>query len=558
MNELRHSTLGTIAQKYLEEGALNNPKDSADALQIVYLVVKPGEFRTILEDSKEWEEILATPFPLMRKHGLYCDAFLSETIGEAIKQKKNVQKIKMLDLVVKLIKGRTVMPTWKEVDESGAPDTKTFSSKIKELCEGPEKFEINSSSMEIINLVEEELTDLISGIESRLGSRPKILTLPSQPTVIKQTTEYLTANEDAQKHQQNLFCDFLALQDILAPALPAMRTAMHNVFDILRSGWLSEKVDVQVMVQNLEHMELSLLKMDAPEMNVVICGESCTGKSTMLEGILGSPCLPTNVHPNTACPIRIMVKNELAGPEMFIPSTFCFALNSAMSNVLDSMIELKANLVPYNDIHIPAVEAAEMFEHLHACVVSGKGHEDVYVFPTSINGPSNIQACINKINGIVRLVYVLKAIPRFRERLSATHPLSVFLTGAVVSKLPTISSPCSCTFGLPLYGKLSFIDTPGVSEFTGFGSFMTHIDELMNRLLSEASSIILLTTPDKISNENFRQWRKKAKARRPESTIIVINKFDQVRDADVAVKLNEFRRNLDGKRHRYFTLFNNL
>jgi hypothetical protein len=276
-----------------------------------------------------------------------------------------------------------------------------------------------------------------------------------------------------------------------------------------------------------------LRKLDAPQLIVSVCGETSVGKTTLLNGGMGSKCLPTDDDANSACPVRIVVDPAQVVPKLVIPPAFLLYLNNAVEAVFKSLRALIHAQVSCALPHQVAKQrdAEVMYDVIYAAVDGG----EVFTFQSEVFGAEAISACIGRINGVIRLSYGLQSSPRFAVRLRSVHPLGLFLRDGVnvIAQLPTIYAACQCTTTVPYLGVLNFIDTPGVTEGAEAGSpLMRSLKTVVNKIFTVSHRILLLTTPTTRTQEAFVNLSAKVRETNFDALMIVINKFDQVHARD--------------------------
>jgi hypothetical protein len=323
-----------------------------------------------------------------------------------------------------------------------------------------------------------------------------------------------------------------------------LKETQTKVFNIMEEGGFN-RLDLQNFVSRtmemLEHVE----KCSKAEVTVAVCGETSVGKTTLIGGIVGALCFPTSQAANTACPIRISIRQGCSYRTLRIPSPLLAALESALEAIRQSLVLMKRQAVPTD---MPLCVCSEEARDMYNLALNASGPAEVfepYIGSDAVENDSQIRECISRINGLIRLVYNLKASPRFQQRLSNIHPLSVLLEARnVLTVLPEVTASCVCVETMPFVGGISFIDTPGVSEFGENGSYLFHMRLILRSIFERTNRTIILTTPGHLSNSAFKTLRELCHevVDGPDRMLIAVNKFDTVDPGkDLEYELGSYR-----------------
>jgi hypothetical protein len=285
------------------------------------------------------------------------------------------------------------------------------------------------------------------------------------------------------------------------------------------------KTDIYVYATRVAESLQAVRNCFNANVTLTICGETSTGKTTLVAGIVGALCFPTSQAANSACPIRIRVDSNAVHRTFHVAKEFHDALMITFLSIRAAMRSLRdAGMSLVMPVSVVSEEAQDMY-------LKCLGEAQLTLEPQA--GDDNaICSCINDINGLVRLIYNLKGCPRFSNRLEGIHPLAVLINAVnIIDILPTVTAPCPCTLGLPFLGKINFIDTQGVSE-TGKeegGSFMEYTIAIIKKIFEQTARTIILTTPTGTSSTSFRELRSiLRRCDGADKMLIAINKFDEV------------------------------
>jgi hypothetical protein len=307
-----------------------------------------------------------------------------------------------------------------------------------------------------------------------------------------------------------------------------VKTTQTKVFDLLEAGGFN-RVDLlnfaSRTMETLQHIE----SCSKSEVTVAICGETSTGKTTLIGGIVGALCFPTSDAANTACPMRICVQAGSTYRTLRIPVPLLQALESAFEAIRQALDLMKQKKIPTD---IPLSVHAEEARDVYDLALNASGPMrlfESFLGSEAVDNDFQIRESISRINGLVRLIYNLKGAARFETRLSNIHPLSVLLEAPnILAVLPTVTASCLCVEAMPFVGGINFIDTPGVSEHADKGTFMFHMKLVVRRIFERTNRTIILTTPTTLSNSAFKALRKLVQevVDGTDRLMIAVNKFD--------------------------------
>jgi hypothetical protein len=309
-----------------------------------------------------------------------------------------------------------------------------------------------------------------------------------------------------------------------------VKATQAKVFDLLETGGFN-RTDLQNFVSRTVETIQNIENCSAPEVTVAVCGETSTGKTTLIGGIVGALCFPTSDAANSACPIRIKIKSGCRFRSLRIPMPLLQALENAFESIRQAISIMRQKKIPTDmPLSVYSEEAREIY------LLAERLQEPTLLFEALIGSDAldndfRIKESITHINGLIRLVYNLKNAERFQTRLSNVHPLSVLLEASdILAVIPEVTASCMSVEGLPFLGSINFIDTPGVSEVGEQGSFMFHTKLIVRRIFERTSRTIILTTPTTLSNAAFKDLRKLVRevVEVGDRMMIAINKFDTI------------------------------
>jgi hypothetical protein len=348
-----------------------------------------------------------------------------------------------------------------------------------------------------------------------------------------------------------------ALQQVLrrpiltsyAKQVEAQRTTMellskataHHVA-LLKNRFFRRKADVlKLIAQLVEFSHLAAELVDSV-ITITVSGGTSVGKTTFMESILGSR-LPTTIDANTAMPLRLVHNPSKQKPVLYIPSYLAAILHQCCTLIRRSIEDLRASGIPHDipkrsSASTDAVEIFDLIAQHNTSFQSAASFNASLIFAVEAQGENDIDQLVKRINGLVRLVYCLQASPRFRYRLpvevvSFTKLYERFdKDDELLGALPTIVAYCGGVEVLPFAGQLNFIDTPGVTEQGGAGSFMEFTRSIMDRVFAASSRILVLTTPSQHGEQSTQDLLKKARGTstsydRSDIVTLVFNKFEQ-------------------------------
>jgi hypothetical protein len=461
---------------------------------------------------------------IVEESGVYADAFCSDKITKLIGELPHLHSD--YSRLQRLIRGGVIsVPV---VDSGDLELTVVLNDKLAVTVEKVKKQPGDRS--EAVAELEGQIATMLENIRTKLqGMRTEYVDDAGNQTSDDEVSAHMRCEKfEAAASLGSMFTTFRDMKEKLGVAFPEFLSMMSTVLHAVQVGLLGQKAIDNLLAQ-IEAFVVIVRKLEAPELVVSVCGETSVGKTTLLNGCIGSQCLPTDEDANSACPVRIVADPTQAVPRLVIPPAFMQYLNNAVEAILKSIHSLIGAKVSCSLPHHVAkqYEAEAMYNTIYAAVDGG----ELFTFHSEVFGAEAISACIGHINGVVRLSYGLQASPRFAFRLHSVHPLGLFLRDGVdvISQLPTIYAVCQCTTTVPFLGVLSFVDTPGISEGADAGSpLMRSLKAIVDKIFAVSHRILLLTTPTTRMQEAFATLCAKARETNFDALMIVINKFDQV------------------------------
>lgn len=324
----------------------------------------------------------------------------------------------------------------------------------------------------------------------------------------------------------------------------------EQIGPILQEGRFSNADIKQLASNGLLSLE-SIQRCSQTDAVITVCGETSTGKTTLMAGITTSLCFRTSDAANSACPIRVCVSNERSQVQFSLPSWSCvtfnmqwqarsfvippefrFALEDAFEAIKWSITTLRREGIAVDmPANVTSKDAIELFHRLaDPCNKTATFQPDIMGSSTDSDATDiEIGRAISELNGLVRLFYNLKESPRFAIRLGDVDPIAVLLRASnIIQVLPTLTSYCECVQGLPFTGRINFIDTIGVSEAVEKGSFMEFSTLVMQRILEQSHGAIVLVTPTRTSSGTSKGLRKliRNSMLKADNIVVAVNKFD--------------------------------
>ncbi|KAH3732238.1 hypothetical protein Pelo_16927 [Pelomyxa schiedti] len=348
---------------------------------------------------------------------------------------------------------------------------------------------------------------------------------PRPPSLPRTTSlEVRQALEEEQENRRRLTTKLTECAEICQSTITSLETSGNLLFSALEQKVVCRKDAVLPSISALETIIRRLCTLYSMRATISVCGPTSTGKTTLMESIVGCRCLPIDVDPNTAIPICIRHDVAVLKPVMSIPATLYRSLQEAWMCIGQSIDSLHEVGLP-TDAPVLSREACDAYKRLYVPLTRGK--LDSWVCQ-EIVGEEEVRITLERLNGLVRLVYSLKDSPRFGFRLRSVSPLTCLLAGrgAVVDELPLIRFCCRGV-KIPFPGSLLFVDTPGVSE-RGVGEFMINTCKLASRIFQESNGVLCLTEPSRVFDSSSTELVKLVMKTnpRPLNPMVIINKFE--------------------------------
>ena len=483
---------------------------------------------------------------LVTTHGSYTDAFFelcdsemidSNDINSDIKQKC----VKLFESLGGKSNGVAQLffcdfDTCRENNESSA--LRLAFNKLEEAVTPlPCPFDKNIEKA-LVDLIR-EITRLRDAIRDRVAAVPRTMKEDEVEYDDEFSMQLMQVDEEVNSEQQRLmstvdthvsrFMDVMALVDDTLNALQRLfREEMQGHRASVNESLLQQLGDIVILLEKFEE----------PKTVISIAGETSTGKTTLMCGIVGAKCLPVDTDANTAFPVQIIVTPGQEEHILVIPPELVIRLNNLYCSIVSAIHEVRSRDIPLH-INVGPLSlasnkgASELFRSIADKELNDYTIPVEQYFDTNpVVGHEEICNTIAMINNLLRLAYSLKSYKRFSMfgrslmrnnfLIQLTHDFS----GNILNILPTLYARCRCTENLPYFGKLSLIDTPGTTEFSGDGTLMEGMIAIVNEIYKISNRALVLTTPTTRSSDAAGKLVTRVKKAVGQKMMVIINKFD--------------------------------
>lgn len=394
-------------------------------------------------------------------------------------------------------------------------------------------FRLSEEAAAIAQEVRERITQQVKDINVSIDN--------TSATIQEQKSAH--AQMKSHESHQQTYDEFSNQLDYQRRAVESLSGCATFILDAIETGVFQQKDAHLALLQELQDIPDQLAKLAHPIVNIAVCGPTSVGKTTFVQTIVGSRCLPTSIDPNTAIPVRITHDPAAAEPTLVLPKTLLLDLKRACGSIRNAVNDLRRLQVPHA---IP--KRSEVVDDV--CQVYDALTDGDFDFDTAISqhttGMDDVLRVVQLLTGIIRLTYHLRTSPRFAARLDGVdfERYLAALEASPQTQLPEITACCHGVGSVPLIGRLSFIDTPGVTEAGGKGqSVMNFATRATDVVFRNSSRIIVLTSPEQHASAASHELLRRVEHAAGTKNVIslVFNKFDMLDKNDQAAHFASYK-----------------
>jgi len=250
---------------------------------------------------------------------------------------------------------------------------------------------------------------------------------------------------------------------------------------------------------------------------LIFIGLIKTGKSTVVDAIVGQNVSPARIEPMTAIPIRYVHDPDSTEPVLLLP--FSFRLNQVLRGIQVIIKKKELDLIGFPKY------LANLAQKI----------KDGHVFKEQYKGQELVLETCKEVHDVFRLTMQ----PDFEELipwlpLSWPHGLDSFLT--ILLKFPGERSP---------HIKLSVVDTPGVDER---GVEKLGLRKMMEEATELCHFVVYTMMPDKVDTEESQKFFPQIlNVNKEYPTMVLITYKDRNPELLKAAKNQQFREDVSSK-----------
>lgn len=257
------------------------------------------------------------------------------------------------------------------------------------------------------------------------------------------------------------------------------------------------------------------------ELRMTIVASMKSGKSTIINALIGEDILPVRVNAMTIIPTEVIFKREVQEPILFLSKEIIDAIMVISKDVrsyllIESAREEKTNELFENDPHMNSV-VNEMLNDSYTIILNNE-----------VVGPIQIQSSLLTINDLIRIY--LKLVAKNIIKMNETN------FEAFRNQIPRIEVPFSNTIiNTDNLGNLVIVDTPGPNE----AGMCKQLEEIVTVELRKADIIFVVFNYTTLNTEAdakiMSEIDELRKIRGDNSCLYaIINKVDQRREGDMS------------------------
>lgn len=240
------------------------------------------------------------------------------------------------------------------------------------------------------------------------------------------------------------------------------------------------------------------IKLNNFEFVISVVGTLKAGKSTTINAIIGQDLLPHRNEAMTALPTLVTHKKDKKIPTLYLKKVDF--LNQKLNEVKSKLNQNKDNSSEYEETILK---------------------DKKFKFEKEYNGNENIKKCLTILNDLMRVSKNLELGSIYKEFMN-------------IDELPRIEVEFEYLKNLETDYKsdITLLDTPGPNEY----KHAEDLKEIFKKQIVNSSAIILVVDYTNKSSEATQEIKDEIEAIKdiikPENIFILVNKFDQRKNAD--------------------------
>ena len=240
------------------------------------------------------------------------------------------------------------------------------------------------------------------------------------------------------------------------------------------------------------------IKLNNFEFVISVVGTLKAGKSTTINAIIGQDLLPHRNEAMTALPTLVTHKKDKKIPTLYLKKVDF--LNEKLNEVKSKLNQNKDNSSEYEETILK---------------------DKKFKFEKEYNGNENIKKCLTILNDLMRVSKNLELGSIYKEFMN-------------IDELPRIEVEFEYLKNLETDYKsdITLLDTPGPNEY----KHAEDLKEIFKKQIVNSSAIILVVDYTNKSSEATQEIKDEIEAIKdiikPENIFILVNKFDQRKNAD--------------------------
>ncbi|CAF3561193.1 unnamed protein product [Rotaria socialis] len=256
------------------------------------------------------------------------------------------------------------------------------------------------------------------------------------------------------------------------------------------------------------------------ELRMTVVASMKSGKSTIINALIGENILPTRANAMTIIPTEVIFKHEVKESILYLSN-----------EIIDTIKVIYGELQSYLQNKATNEDKQEVFENeQHIQTVVNKIVNDdnnITMLKTEVVGPTKIQNTLEVINDLVRLY--LKLVAKKSLDINEVN------FQAFRNNIPRIEVPFSNVINNNYLGNLVIVDTPGPNE----AHMCDQLQEIVTTELRKAGMILVVfnyTTLNTETDAKIMQEIAELRAMHGDYDCLyaIVNKVDQRRKGDMS------------------------